>query len=130
MTTATPRQVFASLSAGIADQEWSRLPDLYAEDAVVTMPFALPSPVRLTGRDEVRKHFSQYVPFTVRPLDVMVHETTDPEVIVAEFDYEIAAAGNSARVSNIQVLRVRDGLIVESRDYHNHAAMGAVLSAG
>jgi ketosteroid isomerase-like protein len=129
-TTATPRQVFERLSAGFSGRDWSRLHDLYAEDAVITMPFALPSPVRLNGRDEVRKHFSRDVPFTVRPLDVTVHETADPEVIVAEYDYEVTAADAQVRVSNIQVLRVRDGLIVESRDYHNHAALGNLLSAG
>lgn len=129
-TTPTPTQVFERLSAGITGGDWSRLPDLYAADTVVEMPFALPSPVRLNGRDEIRKHFSQPVPFTLRALSTRVHETADPEVIVAEYDYEITAAGTGLRVSNIQVLRVRDGLIVESRDYHNHAAMASVLSAG
>jgi uncharacterized protein len=128
-TTPTPRQVFERLSAGITGGDWSRLPDLYASDAVVELPFALPSPVRLRGREEVRRHFSR-TPLTLRAVKTRVHETSDPEVIVAEYDYEISAAGNSVRVSNIQVLRVRDGLIVESRDYHNHAAMASVISAG
>jgi ketosteroid isomerase-like protein len=128
-TTPTPGQVFEQLATGITGGDWTRLPDLYAEDAVVEMPFALPSPVRLNGRDEVRKHFAQPVPFTLRALSTRVHETVDPEVIVAEYDYELRATDTSLRVSNIQVLRVRDGLIVESRDYHNHAAMASVLSA-
>jgi ketosteroid isomerase-like protein len=33
-------------------------------------------------------------------------------------------------VANVQVLRVRDGLVVESRDYHHHAALAAVMSGG
>jgi uncharacterized protein len=127
--TPTPRQVFEQLSAGITGGEWSRLSDLYAEDAVIDMPFALPQPVRLNGREAVRRHFSQPAPtFTLRALETRVHETSDPEVIVAEYDYELSVAGNNLRVSNIQVLRVRDGLIVESRDYHNHAAMASVIA--
>jgi ketosteroid isomerase-like protein len=50
-------------------------------------------------------------------------------VIIAEFDYDGLAlnTGRSFRASNIQVLRVRDGRIIESRDYHDHAAMAAAL---
>lgn len=127
-TPPTPAQVFERLSAGITGGDWSRLPDLYAEDTVVHMPFALPEPVALNGRDQVREHFSRTVPFTLSALDVRIHETADPEVIIAEYDYEMVASGNRARLSNIQVLRVRDGLIVESRDYHNHAAMASMLT--
>jgi ketosteroid isomerase-like protein len=48
-------------------------------------------------------------------------------VVIAEFDYEgqVIATGRTFRVSNVQVVRVRDGLIVESRDYHDHFAMAA-----
>jgi ketosteroid isomerase-like protein len=54
-----------------------------------------------------------------------VHTTTDPEVIVAEFEYAgtIVATGEPFRVPAIFVLRVRDGLIVESRDYIDHLSM-------
>jgi ketosteroid isomerase-like protein len=33
--------------------------------------------------------------------------------------------GRSFSVANIQVLTVRDGKIVRSRDYHNHQALAA-----
>jgi ketosteroid isomerase-like protein len=60
-----------------------------------------------------------------QPDNIRVHETTDPEVIVAEFEYAgtILATGEPFRVPAIFVLRVRDGLIVESRDYIDHLAM-------
>jgi uncharacterized protein len=124
-TTQSPRQVFESLSAGIGGGDWSRLHLLYAEDVTVDMPFARPEPVRIRGREQVREHFAQAVGtnISLTPRDVRVHETADPEVIIAEFDYETGGI----RVANIQVLRVRDGLIVESRDYHNHAAMADVI---
>jgi ketosteroid isomerase-like protein len=127
----TPHEVFENLSAGISSGDWSRLHELYAADAVVEMPFALPSPVRLRGREEVRRHFAMngQAGISLRADAVRVHETADPEVVIAEFDYDgRAASGRTFRLSNIQVLRVRDGLIVQTRDYHNHAALAAVLS--
>ena len=51
MTAPTPREVFARLSAGISAGRWHELADLYAEDAVVDQPFALPpAPPHLEGR--------------------------------------------------------------------------------
>jgi len=127
----TPREVFEKLSAGISSDDWSSLHELYAADAVVEMPFALPGPVRLHGRDEVRRHLARNAQagLSLHADRVHVHETADPEVVVAEYDYDgRTRSGRTFRVSNIQVLRVRDGLIVETRDYHNHAVLAEVLS--
>jgi ketosteroid isomerase-like protein len=126
----SPREVFEKLSAGISSGDWNHLHELYAPDTVVEMPFALPAPVVLHGREEVRQHFALNGQFglSLQADAVRVHETIDPEVVIAEFDYDgRAPSGRSFRVSNIQVLRVRDGLIVETRDYHNHAALAEVL---
>ncbi|WIM93769.1 nuclear transport factor 2 family protein [Actinoplanes oblitus] len=120
----TPREVFARLSGGIGRGEWDTLGELYAPDAEVVMPFD-PQRTRLRGRDEVARRFAAAasMPIRLSPENVRVHETADPEVIVAEYDY----AGPGFRVANIQVLRIRDGLIVESRDYHDHGAITAAL---
>jgi ketosteroid isomerase-like protein len=81
--------------------------------------------MRLRGREQVRAHFTGLAGrISLTPRDVRVHETADPEVIVAEWDYESAGI----RFANIQVLRVRDGLIVESRDYHDHAAIAEIVA--
>jgi ketosteroid isomerase-like protein len=120
----TPTQVFERLSAGIGSGDWSELHLLYAEDADVTMPFLRPEPGHIHGREQIRQHFTQAAGLiSLRPADVRVLRTDDPEVIVAEYDYETGGT----RLANIQVLRVRDGLIVESRDYHNHAAIAEWL---
>ena len=53
-----------------------------------------------------------------RVVDVVVHQTADPEVIVAEFGYEFTSPDDSAtKVPCVFVMRVRDGQIIESRDY-------------
>ena len=129
--TDRPSQVFARLSQGITDQRWLELAELYAEDVVVDMPFAAPTPTRLHGREEVRTHFAAAAqgPLSLQARNVVVHETADPEVIVAEYDYvgHVATTDTTFRVANIQVLRIRDGLIVESRDYHDHLALAHAL---
>jgi ketosteroid isomerase-like protein len=52
-----------------------------------------------------------------------VHKTADPEVVVYEFSYVGSANGRSFSVPCIFVTRVRDGVIVESRDYVDHVGM-------
>jgi ketosteroid isomerase-like protein len=125
--SATPREVFERLIGGIARQEWQQLPDLYAEDTVVEHPFGAPEPLRLQGREQLRKHFAAAAggPVELQAHNVVVHETSDPEVIVAEFDYDgrVTTTDRRFTVSNIQVLRVRDGQILSSRDYHDHLAL-------
>ncbi|MFC4586327.1 nuclear transport factor 2 family protein [Sphaerisporangium corydalis] len=124
---AAPREVFERLIAGISARAWHGLADLYAEDVVIEIPFALPAPTRIEGRDAVRAHFDNGpgADLTIQVRDVVVYETTDPEVIVAEFVYDgrVASTGREFTVPNIQVLRVRDGRIVASRDYHHHVAL-------
>ncbi|MFA1544141.1 nuclear transport factor 2 family protein [Actinomadura monticuli] len=68
-------------------------------------------------------------PLELRAWNAVVHDTADPEVIVAEFDYDgrVTATGRTFRVANLQVLRVRDGLIVETRDYHDHPGLARAL---
>jgi ketosteroid isomerase-like protein len=122
---STPTDVFEQLSAGIGSGDFSKLHLLYAPDAEVTIPFMRPSAVRIHGREEVREHFARFDgQISLQPRNVRVYETNDPEVIIAEFDYLVG----DALLANIQLLRVRDGLIVESHDYHNHAAIADVMS--
>ncbi|MEV4255152.1 nuclear transport factor 2 family protein [Spirillospora sp. NPDC049652] len=129
----TPRETFLRLSQGISDGRWDVLADLYAEDAVVEQPFAMaPAPSRIEGRAALAEHFAAAGkgPVRLRVRDVVVHETRDPEVIVAEFAYDrvLTTTGAAFEMGNIQVLRVRDGLIVASRDYHDHAALARALA--
>jgi ketosteroid isomerase-like protein len=127
-----PRTVVTRLIAGITGRAWDDLPNLYAKDAVVELPFALPAPLRLTGREQIRAHFAAAatLPLEMVARNVVVHETAEPEIVVAEFNYDgrVAATGRPFTLGNIMVVRVRDGRIVASRDYHNHAQLARVLA--
>jgi ketosteroid isomerase-like protein len=127
MTTSPgPREVFLRLVHGVCEGRWDELPELYAERTHVTHPFHPLGAPALRSRDEVREHFAagSTASFDRRPANIRVHETADPEVIVAEFEYRSTAAGTGepAAVPCVFVLRVRDGEIVESRDYIDHVA--------
>ena len=129
--SASPRDVAERLINGISQQRWQALHELYARDALVEYPFALPVPTRLEGREAIRRYFSAVarMPLELRARNITVHETGDPEVIVAEWDYDglVTTTGRSFQVSNIQVSRVRDRQIVASRDYHNHLVLAEAL---
>ena len=84
----------------------------------------------LLSRDALAEHFGVNAPkvaetIRFRPDNIRIHHTADPEVIVAEFEYAgtVLATGEAFTVPCVFVLRVRDGLIVESRDYIDHVAM-------
>ena len=127
---ASPREVVEALMRGISNQRWDELDGLYADDAVVKYPFALPAPRTLEGRDAIRNYFAAAaaLPLRLRTRNMVVHETVDPEVVVAEWDYEglVTTTGRSFQVANVQVSTIRDGKIVASRDYHNHLMLADV----
>jgi hypothetical protein len=85
------------------------------------MPFALPSLVRIHGREEVRRNFARngQAGLSLQADAVRAHgrpRSGDRRVRLRRARREWP------------VLRVRDGRIVETRDYHNHAALAAVLT--
>ena len=126
---AGPREVIERLLAGTAAGPTPALAELYAESAVVELPFAQPGGLRLVGREQLAQHFARAgrAPFRLRPVNVELHQTSDPEVVVAEYDYEgvTTPGGSTFLVANVQIVRVRDGLILRSRDFHDHAGMAA-----
>jgi ketosteroid isomerase-like protein len=133
----SPSEVFLALVNGVAEGRWEELPGLYAEQTDVVHPFdPLRSPA-LRTRDELREHFTPAGAGPRQPrraANITIHQTTDPEVIVAEFEYQgtDADTGQPYAVPGIFVLRVRNGEIVSSRDYFDHltaARVGGQLDA-
>jgi uncharacterized protein len=127
----SPRDVFLTLVNGIAEGNMDGLPELYAEETNVVHPFDPLRGAPVRSRDELRERMEQV---GARPRqrrqvgNVTIHETTDPEVIVAEFEYQgtSPSTGEPYALPAIFVLRVRNGEIVSSRDYHDHLASARV----
>ena len=127
----SPREVFLALVHGVAAGRWEELPQLYGEHTDVAHPFDPLRAPALRSRDELREHFRPRdgVPMLQRRVEhVVIHETADPEVIVAEFSYvgTVAGTGEPYELPGIFVMRVHDGEIVSSRDYFDHATAARV----
>jgi ketosteroid isomerase-like protein len=127
----SPSEVFLALVNGVAEGRWEELPGLYAEQTHVVHPFDPHRPPALRSRDELREHFRPTgagPELLRRAAGITIHRTTDPEVIVAEFEYQgtVAGTGEPFAVPGIFVLRVRDGEIVSSRDYFDHLTAARV----
>lgn len=133
---ASPRRVFGRGQERLRELDASGFADLFAADGVMEYPFApAGTPRRLEGREAVREYLTAGVEGLRRsgrriggPSRVVVHETLDPEVIVAELlqEDEDGATGQRRGVPMVQVVRVRDGEIVSFRDYIDYAALAAV----
>ena len=121
VTPESAGSVFERLVHGVAGGRWDELPELYGEETHVTHPF-LPGSGVLRTREELREHFAagkKLNPgFTVA--DLVTYRGADPEVLIGEFAYQGDFGGHPVRIANIFVMRVHDGLVVESRDYGDH----------
>lgn len=141
--SATPAEVFDVLVDGVSRlvvaeparqaELVERLVALYADPTDVVHPFAPFGIEHLRSHADLRRHFAGGPGRAAgierfEAVDRRVHRTADPEVVVAEFRYAGTAGGRAFEVPCVFVLRVRDGLIVESRDYADH--IGFARAAG
>jgi ketosteroid isomerase-like protein len=69
---------------------------------VVRYPFALPVPTQLEGQEAIQKYFAAVakMPLKLQMRNMVVHETSDPEVVVAEWNYDglVTTTGRAFRV--------------------------------
>jgi ketosteroid isomerase-like protein len=115
-------------SVGEGNRE--KMADFFAPDVVIEMPFQ-PGAERAEGRETIRARMIEAKDRWLldRVEDVTLHETADPEVIVAEYSVHgrVAANQNAFVAGFVTVTRIRDGLIVHSRDYNNPTAVAAAM---
>jgi ketosteroid isomerase-like protein len=109
--------------------------NLLADDVVIETPFAPEGrPRRFEGRAEFQAFAeASQAAMPVRIEDcrnVVIHQTTNPEVIVAEYELvaRVGGTGHTGSASFIGVLTARDGQVVQWREYQNALAMAAVRS--
>jgi uncharacterized protein len=106
----------------------SQLAELYGERTDLRHPFDPFGGAPVHTRDELRARFStpdrDQGPGvdSMTPTDMIVHHTTDPEVVIVEYRYTGTANGKPFDLPCINVVRVRHGVIIESRDYVDHVA--------
>ena len=130
----TPRQVADRTLQYLVEGAWDNIADLHAPGALIETPFAPPGvPRRTEGREELRAHFrffAQAPPWKAQGVEsVVIHETLDPEVVIAEYDLlgQVTATARPFTFSQLMVIRVRNGLIVSSRNYSDPLASAIAL---
>jgi ketosteroid isomerase-like protein len=132
---AGPREVFERMQRRWLEPGGDLEPDLLADDVIIEMPFAPPGrPSRYEGRETFLQFAGpERAAFPVRieaVRNVVVHDTTDPEVIVVEYELAgvVTTTGHRASAPFIGVLRVTGGQVAGWREYQNSAAIDAALS--
>jgi ketosteroid isomerase-like protein len=134
MPATTPRETVERLVRAAAGADPGDMADCYAADVVIEMPFAAAGlyPARIEAtREELRARFRAGAVLRryTRVDGLLIHETGDPEVVIAEYALhgEMVATGEPFTLSFLMVVTVRDGRIVQSRDYTDQIAGARVL---
>jgi uncharacterized protein len=120
------REVLARYHRAMHDARADDLADLYAVDAVHEFPLLFPGmPKRLVGREQIRETYSAAWAAASRVTtleeirNVVVHQTTDPEVMVVEQEVAgtVSTTGRRIDAFGVLVMRIHDGLLIHVRDY-------------
>jgi ketosteroid isomerase-like protein len=126
----TARAVFEEFREHI----FNRAPErFWAPDVVVEQPFAAGGPSRIEGRDAffaMTKDSRNSLPVKFAEMrDVVVHETTDPDKLIVEYELTgtVLTTGKWASARFIAVMEVRDGLMTLWREYQNTLAIAQAL---
>ena len=134
MPTATPADVLARRSQLILNGDADGFAALFAPDAVIESSFAGPpgTPVRLAGREAIREYSRRVMASPLRLEDFEVtklYRTQDPEVVITEMRAKgtVATTGRSFTTTSVQIIRIRDGHIVHSRDFADPRILEDVL---
>jgi ketosteroid isomerase-like protein len=127
---AQTHEILTRYHQAMYDGSADDLADLYAADAVHEFPMRFPSfPARFEGREAIRAGYTAAwgaSPARLEEIrDVVVHDTTDPQVIVVEqvVAGTMTTTGRSFAAAGLLVMRVRDGELVHVRDYLDATAI-------
>jgi uncharacterized protein len=133
-TTASPRETAERFLSAAIGADPGDMADCYAPSVVIEMPFAVAPliPARVeTTREELRERFrAGTASRRYKSLgDVVIHETTDPDVVIIEYELhgEFTQTAEPFSLRFLMVLTIRDGQIVHSRDYSNPIAGAQVI---
>jgi uncharacterized protein (TIGR02246 family) len=124
MSSATSADILARRRQLILDGDADGFADLFAPDGVIESFFAGPpgSPVRVEGRAAIREYSQRVTASPLRLEDfelVKLYQTQDPEVVIVEMRTKgtVTTTGRSFVAPSVQIVRIREGRIVHSRDF-------------
>jgi ketosteroid isomerase-like protein len=124
MSSATPADVLALRSQLILNGDADGFAALFAPDAVIESSFAGPpgTSMRLEGQDAIREYSRRVMASPLRLEDFEVaelYQTQDPEVVITQMRVKgtVTTTGRPFTTTSVQILRIREGHIVHSRDF-------------
>ena len=133
--TATSREVVERVLRAGREMDTETFVGLIAPDGHIEWPYRPAGiPGRLEGRDQIREFLTAQAAGLVRfdeYRNTVIHETTDPEVVIVEYDAHgtVIPTGAPLHQTIIAVIRVRDGLVVSYRDYLNPLVLAETLAS-
>jgi ketosteroid isomerase-like protein len=107
---------------------------LYTEDCVYEFPFAVDRPRRIVGRAEIGRVMTplweeaRSKGVRVTGYEGSLHETTDPDLLIAEFSLSIEIGPVRTTLPFVQVIRVRGEHIAAVREYFSPQARSEALN--
>jgi len=106
---------------------------LYAEDVLYEFPFATDRPRRIKGRDAFLTvmqplwQLARQRHVKIAGYHGQIHETADPDFIVAECVFDIEIDGRTIEGPFVQFFRAHGGKIMAVREYFSSAARSEAL---
>ena len=126
----TPAEIVAALIDLMSKQKVQEALALYHDDVDVRVEFGLPHRHEVKGKARLQslvkaikeqkqgKPSRMYQDISVE--DLVIHQTTNPNIVIAEWTYRSRIGGATVENPNIIVVECREGKVYRSRDYHNH----------
>jgi ketosteroid isomerase-like protein len=133
--TVSSREVVEKVLRAGRELDIETVLELMAPDGYIEWPYRPAGvPGRLQGRSEIRSHLMKTAETFIRfdeHRNVVIHETTDPEVIIVEYEAHgtVVMTGSPFEQTVIAVFRVRDGQILSYRDYINPLPLVEALAS-
>jgi ketosteroid isomerase-like protein len=136
--TETLREVWEHLVSHQGSRDIDGWIDCFAVDAVMEWPFRLKGvPARLEGREAIRAAVQpvwERAKSSNRRISghehVAFHQTTDPEVVIVEFDIVGETARGPFRQAVVYLLRIRGGRVLLLREFVDTAALNDLFQVG
>jgi ketosteroid isomerase-like protein len=133
--TDTSREIVERMLRAGREQDVETFVGLMAPEGYIEWPYRPAGvPARLQGRAEIRRFLTGAAKGFIRfdeYRNVVLHETTDPEVIIVEYEAHgtVIVTGAPFQQTIIAVFCVRNGQILSYRDYINPLPLAEALAS-